>query len=181
MKQLCSECVEVEEKLNIDIAALLDRLAEIRGGKLPDREQSYLCLSLCGYCNYEIAFRWYRFRKPTLQEIAQKDKDLEKPSANIRTGVAASVSSYIKILMGIEGEKPSLGAIADFLRENGFAKEKLRDRNEDAKRSTQFFLMIQGDASAEDVIKTLKQHYNIDFTQILKSTKDDETGGEGNV
>lgn len=184
MNQLCSECVEVEEKLDIKTPILLEKLGKIKGGKLSDREQSYLCLFLYGYCNYEIAFRWYKFRKPTFQELANRDKQLSKQAENIRTGVGASINSYIKIMMGIEGEKariPCLGRIADFLRENGFKKEKLRSHPEDAKRSTQFFLMIQGDASAEDVIKTLKQHYNIDFTQILRSTNDDETGGEENV
>jgi hypothetical protein len=130
---LCQECQEVEAILGVDMTAVLERLAEMKGSTLADREQVYFCLSLRGYSSYAIAFRWFRHQFPKKSDLESKEPAIEKKARNLRSDMAKTVHGYIEGMMGEEMEdarKSPWIKILNFLRESGFAKPPLTDLDE---------------------------------------------------
>ncbi|MBD2038237.1 hypothetical protein H6F76_25115 [Leptolyngbya sp. FACHB-321] len=154
-KQLCPECIEAEKKSGIDIVRLLERLTLIKGNQLSDSEITYLCLSLYGYSNCQIAYKLRNHKIPSPQELALC-KDIKRIERNMKSEMSDRVNSYIKELLGLEREKrkPAWLKVIHFLKKNGYTALHAREIILNSKQ--EFFILCEGDKSQEEVNEMLR-------------------------
>jgi len=162
---LCSDCVEVQKILDIDIERLIKELGNQKGGdnlSLSDQEQRYLCLSLLGNTPMDIAKLDYYDRcrydlqrnhpNLTAEELkAAVKKELQKKaSQNIRPYLSTTINSYVKNLMGVI-EMPSWSGLMYFLKQNGYTMIDLS--GESKKRIT---ISLGGQPSDSAIVELLR-------------------------
>lgn len=95
-----------KENSGIDIDDLVNEIEKIKGDKLTDFENKYLCLILCQFPATEIAFIYYENRMPSRAEISQNKKELKGKAKNLREYASNSLNIYLKELLGIEEGTP---------------------------------------------------------------------------
>ena len=159
---LCSDCLEVEKVLDIDIQCLLKALGQQKGRELSDKEQRYLCLSLLGTEPMDIARLDYydmcsygvRTDNPALTpaelEIAVQEELKKKASQDIRPFLSKTINSFVKNLMGVT-EMPSWSKVIYFLRQNGYTMIDLS--GESKKRIT---ISLGGQPSDSAIVELLR-------------------------
>jgi hypothetical protein len=159
-KQLCIECIEAEEKSKIDISLLLSQLTSIKEQKLSDSEIVYLCLSLCRYSNCQIAYRLYKHKMPSLEDLAVCN-DLKRMERNMKSEMSSRVNYYVKRLMGLDVDKrkPSWSNVIEFLKDNGFEKKSTVSPNTSI-TPQKFFILCEGDhnKTLEEISDILRKH-----------------------
>lgn len=122
----CRECQEAEQRENLDINCILNRLKSVKKSQLSSREISYLCLCLCLLSRYEKAFRMVKYKTPTIEELKTKDPEISKKGENMSADMSRTVHFYIKEMMGIEEEKrlPPWPKVVSFMRATGCKKNQ---------------------------------------------------------
>jgi hypothetical protein len=139
--QLCQECIEVENLLEIDIKRLLKDLATYkRGRELTDLQKRYLCLSFLGNEPIDIARienyqRLYVERKSENPRSTEEtvnnlvEQDIRDRARDISTFLSKNINQYIlglleKIDNSISDEtpRPSWLKILCCLKANGYKK-----------------------------------------------------------
>ncbi|MEG4495855.1 hypothetical protein QUB05_10430 [Microcoleus sp. F10-C6] len=122
----CLECQEAEQRENLDINCILNKLKSVKQSQLSSREISYLCLCLCLLSRYEKAFRMVRHKTPTIEEINTKDKNISKKGEHLSADMSKTVHLYIKQTMGIDEEKrlPPWPKVVSFFRDTGCKKNQ---------------------------------------------------------
>ncbi|MGL5066155.1 MAG: hypothetical protein ACRC62_39805 [Microcoleus sp.] len=169
----CPECHEAEQKENLDINCILNKLKSIKKGQLSDREVTYLCLCLCLVTRYERAFRMVNNnKKPTIKEIYNQDPNIAKKGEQLSADMSKTLHLHIKKLMGIDEEKrlPPWPKVISFFREReGCCKNQVstNDKNES------YFLIIEapGKINSSEMERLLK---SIGVTIKMKSRIENE-------
>lgn len=135
---LCSDCVEVQKILDIDIERLIKELGNQKCKNLTDQEQRYLCLSLLG-------------NEP--KDIAKLDY---KAESTIRPYLSNTINSYVKNLMGVDDDedRPSWSRVMYFLKQNGYTMVDLS--GESKKRITISLGGQPSDSAIVDLLRILK-------------------------
>ncbi len=139
--QLCQECIEVENLLEIDIKRLLQDLARHKGGKeLTDLEKRYLCLLFLGNEPIHIAReenyqRFYIQRRSENKSLTEEEvhklveQNIRDRARHISNYLSQSINQYILDLMktfdnsiSAQTTRPSWLKILCFLKMNGYKK-----------------------------------------------------------
>jgi hypothetical protein len=159
-EQLCVECIEAEKKSGIDISLLLSRLTSIKGQELSNSEIIYLCLSLCRYGNSQIAYRLYKHKMPSLEDLVAYN-DLKRIERNMKSEMSSRVNYYVKRLMDldIEKRKPSWSNVIEFLKKTGYEKKSTVSQNPSITQQ-KFFILCEGDQNKtlEEISDILRKH-----------------------
>ena len=162
---LCSDCVDAQNILDIDIERLIQELSQEKNyDNLSDQEQRYLCLSLLGKTPKDIAELDYSDRcryelqqdNPDLTaeelEAAVKKQLQTKASQNIRHYLSNTINSYVKNLMGVEN-MPSWSGVMYYLKKNGYTRVDLSGESKKIK-------IILGDKPSDKAIVELLRRLN---------------------
>ncbi|MEG3935806.1 MULTISPECIES: hypothetical protein [unclassified Microcoleus] len=122
----CLECQEAEQRENLDINCILNKLKSVKQSQLSSREISYLCLCLCLLSRYEKAFRMVKYKTPTIEELKSKDPEISQKGENLSADMSKTVHLYIKQMMGIDEEKrlPPWSKVCSFMRDTGCKKNQ---------------------------------------------------------
>ena len=153
---LCQECLEAEAESNLDINCVLTKVESQKKIPLSDLETRYLCLSLCLNCSYQVAFRLYKYRKPTTEEIYRRVPEITIKTQRLREDMAGKVNRYIKELMGIQDQGrriPKWSQVVLFFQNEGCQKNQ---SPADGKLQ-KFFCLVKGNKSQQEIINTFKR------------------------
>ncbi|MGB7713109.1 MAG: hypothetical protein WCD53_14700 [Microcoleus sp.] len=122
----CLECQEAEQRENLDINCILNRLKSVKKSQLSSREISYLCLCLCLLSRYEKAFRMVKYKTPTIEELKTQDPEISKKGENLSADMSKTVHLYLKEMMSIDEEKrlPPWPKVVSFMRDTGCKKNQ---------------------------------------------------------
>ncbi len=122
----CLECQEAEQRENLDINCILNRLKSVKQSQLSSREISYLCLCLCLLSRYEKAFRMVKYKTPTIEELKTKDPEISKKGENLSADMSKTVHLYLKEMMSLDEEKrlPPWPKVVSFMRDTGCKKNQ---------------------------------------------------------
>lgn len=93
---------EAEENSGIDINDLITKITKIKGDNLTDFEKKYLYLILCQYPTDEIAFIYYKNKRPSPEEISQNKEELKKSTKTLREYASKGLNIYLKQLIGLD-------------------------------------------------------------------------------
>ena len=158
-EQLCTECLEVEKVLDLNLSLLFHDLARQEGNKEPTaQEKRYLCLLLAGYQPIDIARKEKEkylisrysqdqeifestYQKPFISQTEYIDNGIKNRARDIRTYISRNLAPKIKTFIANlpnvrESEetlkdKISWGRIVCILRTNGYKKQVIpRERIE---------------------------------------------------
>jgi hypothetical protein len=151
---LCSDCVEVQNILDIDIERLIKELGNQKGKNLTDQEQRYLCLSLLG-------------NEP--KDIAKLDY---KAESTIRPYLSNTINSYVKNLMGVDDDedRPSWAKIMCFLKQNGYT---MIDLSGESKKTT-FKIRLGGQPIDSAIVELFRRVNNPNLSVVFQELKGDE-------
>jgi len=156
--QLCPECQDAENLQKIDIQCVLDKLKWDEKSQLDPWETRYLCLCLCLYSRYEVAFRLYKKEKPTINQISNKDEEIIQKAKNLSSRMSNTVHFYIKQFMGIEGDGkriPSWTSVLLRFKSNGCECNKNKLLHQPPSNRFLFIMEIEGFRSKEEIINGL--------------------------
>lgn len=178
---ICSDCVEVQTILHIDIERLIQDLGIQKGNNLADQEQRYLCLSLLGNTPMEIAQLDYydrcrydvRQNNPNLtaeeQEAKVKQELRRKADQNIRPYLSTTINGYVKNLIGVE-KMPSWSKVMYFFRQKGYTMIDLAGTS---KRTT-IKIRLGGQPSDMSIVDLLRRLNNPNLSVVFQELKGDE-------
>lgn len=153
---LCQECLDAETISNLDINCVLTKVESQKKKPLSDLENRYLCLSLCLDCSYQVAFRLYKNRIPTTEEIYRREPEMKRRTQRLREEMADKVNRYIKELMGIQDEGkriPKWSQVVLFFQNEGCQKNP---SPLDGKLQ-KFFCLVKGNKSQQEIIKAFQR------------------------
>jgi hypothetical protein len=174
---LCSDCLEVEKVLDIDIQRLLKALGQQKGRELSDQEQRYLCLSLLGNEPMDIArLDYYKMCSygvitdnpaltPAQLEIAVQEELKKKASQNIRPLLSKTINSFVKNLMGVT-EMPSWSKVMYFLRQNGYT---MIDLSGESKKRIK--IRVGHKPSDKSIVEILRRLNNPNISVVFQEIK----------
>jgi hypothetical protein len=181
---LCSDCVEVQKILDIDIERLIQELGIQKGDNLSDQEQRYLCLSLLGNepkdiakldyydrCRYDLQRNHPNLTAEEL-ETAVKKELAKKAEQNIRPYLSKTINDYVKNLMGVPEKTPmpSWSKVMYFLKQNGYT---MIDLSGESKKTT-FKIRLGGQPSDSAIVELLRRFNNPNLSVVFQELKGDE-------
>lgn len=181
---LCSECVEVKNVLDIDIERMIQELSKHkgRGKELTDQEKRYLCLSLLGYEPRDIARLDFYDRFSYDLNCKNPDWTSEKldaaiakeireiASQNIRPYLSRTINSYVKSWMVCEKNEnmPSWSKVMYFLRQKGYIMIDLAEENK-----KEITIRLGGKPSDSAIVELLQRLKNSNLSIVFKEVKQD--------
>lgn len=152
---LCQECLDAEAISNLDINCVLTKVESQKTNPLSNLENRYLCLSLCLDCSYQVAFRLYKNRRPTTEEIYRREPEMIKKTQYLRSEMADKVNRYIKELMGIQDEGkriPKWSKVVLFFQNEGCKKNQSPLDG----KAQNFFCLVKGKKSKQEIINAFR-------------------------
>ena len=158
--QLCPECQDAENLQKIDIQCVLDKLQWDKKPELSHWDIRYLCLCLCLYSRYEVAFRLETGQKPTIEQIKNKEKKIVQKAKNLSSEMSNKVHFYIKQLMGIDEYRkriPPWSSVLSCFRNNGCECNKNKSSRQPLSNKFLFIMEIEGLRSKEEIINSLNR------------------------
>ncbi|MBD2567790.1 hypothetical protein [Anabaena lutea] len=158
--QFCPECQDAENSQKIDIKCILDKLESEKKYTLSPGELRYLCLCLTLCSRYEIAFRLENGRKPTIEQIKNKEEKIVQKAKNLSSEMSNKVHLYIKQFMGISEDRkriPPWSSVLSFFKNKGCECNKNKSLHQPLSNKFLFIMEIEGFRSKEEIINSLNK------------------------
>lgn len=165
-KELCSKCMEAEEKSALDLGRLLEKLADVKRNFFPNTEELskneiiFLCLSLSLYSIGQIAY-FFAKHKIIQKEELFAEPDLKRMINNVNAEMSKRISLYLKKLLGLSDDerRPSWPEIIRKLKELDYTKKpQLPLNNEKKDDNNKVSLLIEGNITLEELAEILRKN-----------------------